>query len=415
MENLGKVTVRTADSFARSFELVCKQSESASRLQHLTINRMKDHDTTWLYGPLQIGATIVKDTKSVPEIKLLSRADSFTKPILKKRSLSEMMLQQSISSSTLIKQAIATLRSQSSRTRLRGRSTSQSQFLSDRDSSSDELAPMEAISNTSPTAVSSSLSSGVSTPSEPRHITFNDKVEQCIVVHDYKNEPVTRYGVTTDDDSDDEVVTMRPESGKEQKLGHVDRNALRNSFCGEVKKTIAKLPATTLKYWQNEPELEPVKQAKSPKPEAWEAETKLVHSASQETLKAMNPASNFLVDEDDEEDEYDNWKVAQSKRETRRDSLFVHRSRTMRDLDEDDEEDYDLDYTEQRYAASARKDFEKESFNIHKSMQHTPVRHAEYEEDEDDIMAQGLFGKVIDTVNTARDIAHVIWNVGWQK
>lgn len=27
----------------------------------------------------------------------------------------------------------------------------------------------------------------------------------------------------------------------------------------------------------------------------------------------------------------------------------------------------------------------------------------------------GIIGRVIDTVNTARDIAHVIWNVGWRK
>ena len=26
-----------------------------------------------------------------------------------------------------------------------------------------------------------------------------------------------------------------------------------------------------------------------------------------------------------------------------------------------------------------------------------------------------LFGKVVDTVNTAKDIAHVIWNVGWRR
>jgi hypothetical protein len=25
-----------------------------------------------------------------------------------------------------------------------------------------------------------------------------------------------------------------------------------------------------------------------------------------------------------------------------------------------------------------------------------------------------IFGRAIDTVNTARDIAYVIWNVGWQ-
>ena len=274
---------------------------------------------------------------------------------------------------------------------------------------------MEDVINTSPTAVGSCSSSGVSTPCEPRHITFNDKVEQCIVIHDYKNEPATLYGVAADDDSDDGAVMMRHESRKEQKLSHITSNALRNSFCNDEKKTIAKLPATTLKYWQNESEPEPVEQATSPRPEFWEVGTKLVHSSSQETLKPTSPSSNFLMDEEDEEDEDDGWNVGPFQKEKRRDSLFVHRSRTMRDLDEDDEEDYDLDYAEQRYAASARKDFEKESFNIHKSMQHTPVRHADYEEDEDDIMAQGLFGKVIDTVNTARDMAHVIWNVGWQK
>lgn len=38
---------------------------------------------------------------------------------------------------------------------------------------------------------------------------------------------------------------------------------------------------------------------------------------------------------------------------------------------------------------------------------------ADMDEDEEFRMNYGLFGKVIDTVNTARDIAHVIWNVGW--
>jgi hypothetical protein len=38
-----------------------------------------------------------------------------------------------------------------------------------------------------------------------------------------------------------------------------------------------------------------------------------------------------------------------------------------------------------------------------------------YEEDEDDVVSDGLFGRVVDTVNTAKDIAHVIWNVGWRR
>ena len=30
-------------------------------------------------------------------------------------------------------------------------------------------------------------------------------------------------------------------------------------------------------------------------------------------------------------------------------------------------------------------------------------------------VSEGLFGKITDTVNTAKDIAHVIWNVGWRS
>jgi hypothetical protein len=38
-----------------------------------------------------------------------------------------------------------------------------------------------------------------------------------------------------------------------------------------------------------------------------------------------------------------------------------------------------------------------------------------YEEDEDEGPNDGLLGRVVDTVNTAKDIAHVIWNVGWRR
>lgn len=37
-----------------------------------------------------------------------------------------------------------------------------------------------------------------------------------------------------------------------------------------------------------------------------------------------------------------------------------------------------------------------------------------YEEDEDDVASEGLLGKMIDAVNRAKDIAYVIWNVGWR-
>ena len=39
----------------------------------------------------------------------------------------------------------------------------------------------------------------------------------------------------------------------------------------------------------------------------------------------------------------------------------------------------------------------------------------EEDEEEEDIETAGILGKVVDTVNTAKDIAHVIWNVGWRR
>jgi hypothetical protein len=35
-------------------------------------------------------------------------------------------------------------------------------------------------------------------------------------------------------------------------------------------------------------------------------------------------------------------------------------------------------------------------------------------DEDEDPQAPGIIGRVVDTVNTARDIAHVIWNVGWK-
>jgi hypothetical protein len=32
--------------------------------------------------------------------------------------------------------------------------------------------------------------------------------------------------------------------------------------------------------------------------------------------------------------------------------------------------------------------------------------------DEDDVVSEGLFRKLVDAVNTTKDMAHVVWNVG---
>jgi len=35
------------------------------------------------------------------------------------------------------------------------------------------------------------------------------------------------------------------------------------------------------------------------------------------------------------------------------------------------------------------------------------------DEDEDNIAPGGLFGRVVNAVNTTKDIAYVIWNIRW--
>jgi len=37
-----------------------------------------------------------------------------------------------------------------------------------------------------------------------------------------------------------------------------------------------------------------------------------------------------------------------------------------------------------------------------------------YGEDEDDVPPGGLFGKAVYAVDIAKDIAYLIWNVGWE-
>ena len=37
------------------------------------------------------------------------------------------------------------------------------------------------------------------------------------------------------------------------------------------------------------------------------------------------------------------------------------------------------------------------------------------DDDDEDDYGGGIVDKVFDTINTARDIAHVIWNVGWRR
>ena len=230
------------------------------------------------------------------------------------------------------------------------------------------------------TAPQSVSSSGGHSPGERRHIHFNDKVEQCIAINKEGDEAEEYFNIHDDESSDDDgVIMMKAVPGK---ASLSNRSTPRNSFSNESK-TIAMLPSTTLKYRSDTPE--PAEQPSKQNGGFWNTASKLSPSPSQETLRPSNPSTNFLLDDEDEEDL--SWQPSG----VRRDSIYVHQDRMSTTRDVEDEEE-------------------------NPGLRRTPSgMFMPYEEDEDDVVAAGLFGRVVDTVNTAKDIAHVIWNVGWRR
>lgn len=337
-------------------------------------NRLKDHDVTWLYGPLQTNTVKPLDFDSAPPASQLSRSNSFgsKKPILKRRSLSEIMLQRSLSSSTLMKQATDSLRAQQPGKRLRNRPTLGDRVLPGSISSSNPGSPDGTPFP--PTALSSASTSGKQTPRTKRHIHFNNKVEQCIAINKGGDDHGDYFNAIHDD-SDDDMLTMKPVRSNGAKIS--THSIPRNSFSGESK-TIAMLPSTTLNCRGDTPE--PAKQKSKQQGGFWSLGSKLNPSPSQETLRPSAPSSNFLLADEDEDADL-NWQPSACG--GRRDSIFP--MRRSRDEENDDEG------------------------TMRAGLRRTPSgMFMPYEEDENDFHPSGVFGKVVDTVNTAKDIAHVI-------
>lgn len=350
----------------------------------LTRQRLKDCDVTWLYGPLQTGSGKPFSVPAASPIgSRMSKSNSFLhkKPILKKRSMSELMLQRSLSASSLVKQAAAAVQAQQDRPSM-GRATS------------DYVAfpfASRRLSRENTSVLPSISSSGVASPSyEKKHIHFNEQVEQCIAL-DMKGDDedeVDTYAVDSDSDSDEGVVMMKRSNSRRTlpAIGSAKKAAAQNNSSNESK-TIAMLPSTTLKYREDTPE---------------PPETAMKHNAfwrispspSEETLRPSK-SSGFLLGDDDDDDDDLTWQPP-SAFASRRDSISLAQDR-MNGL--------------QISGASSNEEPANPS-----GMRRTPSgMFMPYEEDEDDVVSEGLFGKVVDTVNTAKDIAHVIWNVGWRR
>lgn len=232
----------------------------------------------------------------------------------------------------------------------------------------------------------SSSTSGVLSPSsERKHIHFNEQVEQCIAVDmkgDDEDDDVEPDTFNCDSDSDDGMMMMKTTTKKRRPI------LKRKSSSQDKKmKSINMLPPTTLKY--REDTLEP-------------QETAMKHSyrspvmspsSSQETLRPSKTSGKkmFFVDDDDDDDEDDDEVGTEFGDGLRSPPLGgfsasgFHRTSSAGNLNA---------------APSGMRRTESGMF-------------MPYEEGES--ASEGVFGFVLDTVNTARDIAHVVWNVGWRR
>lgn len=347
---------------------------------------------TWLYGPLLPGnISMTGDAEDQSDVGL-SKSNSFIqsqskkKPILKKRSMSEIMLQRSISASSLIKQAAAAVQAQQRETPKGIRVTARPRF--ERAATDYVTYPFSARrgSKDQVSAGPSSSTSGILSPSsERKHIHFNEKVEQCIAV-DVKGDEdedvdSDRYNYDFDSDSDDGIM-MKKSSPKRR------RPVLRrkSSTYDRSKKSINMLPPTTLKYREDTPEPPETAMKHSYRSPV------LSPSSSQETLRPSKPSGKmFFVDSEDEDEDDEDDMFGAGLRSPPPGGFGSSTSGGFR-----------------RSASTSSLNAAPAGMKRTESGMFMP-----YEEGE--TASEGIVGFVLDTVNTARDIAHVVWNVGWRR
>lgn len=397
MADMDQIQEQVKDGFAGDSQLVSGRGGTRATMKAgvLTIHRLKDCDVTWLYGPLQTGHIkpfhVDSPANSPISTSRISKSNFFLqkKPILKKRSMSELMLQRSLSSSSLLKQAAAAVHAQQSIGLRPGIGRANSDFTPLSFSS-------RRLSNEyHPSVLTSISSSGLSSPftGTTRHIHFNESVEQCIAIDmkgdDDEVDDHAIYDIEDDSDSDDGAIMMKG-SNSHRKLPPLQRPTTpRPSFSAD-NKTIAMLPSTTLKYRGDTPE--PPETAMKHSSGFWSG-SKLSPSPSQETLRPSKPSTRIFLGDDDDDADMD-WQPP-SAANNRRDSMAANQERFGGLHPSDASSDFNGDPSGMRRTPSGM--------------------FMPFEEDEDDIVSEGLFGKVVDTVNTAKDIAHVIWNVGWRR
>jgi hypothetical protein len=221
---------------------------------------------------------------------------------------------------------------------------------------------------------------------EHKHIHFNERVEQCIAVN-------------VKDEDEEDVVTDRladysGSDGAMVKRKHYKKRlpvSMRrtNKSVPPEGKTIAVLSSTTLKYREDtsEPPETAMKHSTGVSRSLF-----MPPSPSQETVRPTKRSTGFLIYGDEDGDKYEDIddsipsstsaRVSQPSELT---SSGLHRS----------------------VSSSSLGDESSGMCRIASSML-MPL------EEGGSSAGDGFFGRVTETVNTARDITHIFWHVGWR-
>ncbi|KAI0003989.1 protein phosphatase type 1 complex subunit Hex2/Reg1 [Xylariaceae sp. FL0662B] len=354
-----------------------------------TLNWLKDCDVTWLYGPLQTRHKGLFMNDAEQGSSTLSRSESFVnkKPILKKRSMSEIMLQRSLSSSSLLKQATAVVQAQQNNSA--GRIARPILHRTTTDYITFPFSSRRrSVENTS--VAPSSATSGIVSPSaERKHIHFDEQVKQCIAVdvkggdedEDELDHCRWRYN-NYDSDSDDGAIMMKKTKSTKKPVIPRRRSPVNTN---SESKTIAMLPSTTLKC-KDMPEPETAMKhstvnIRSPS---------LSPSSSQETLRPSRPSGSLRAEDDEVRPGEQGINPTPLPSTADATSHFKPSSLP-------------------RSVSGASLTAEPAGMRRTESGMFMPCEAGDVQ------ATEGIIGRVIETVNTARDIAHVIWNVGWRR
>ncbi|WZH40860.1 hypothetical protein QYS62_001798 [Fusarium acuminatum] len=345
-----------------------------------TLNWLKDCDVTWLYGPLHSVPKALNSVQTKLSKAPLPKTDSHInldkRPILKKRSISEEMLHRSLSTASLLKQATAAVNVQKTRDILGPRiSRSSTDYPS-------EPFSQRRLSGESSSSSISTESSGIKSPNcERKHTRFNERVEQYIAVefkgvdHDSDVLDTGRYG--DDSDPDDGVMMKRR---KTRKPLLVQQKAFESKPAkGE---TIAMLPPTTLNYREDAPEPRGTASKHSRNP--------IMPSSSQDILRPTKQPRLIF----DGEERVDG---------SLGDVLLNPRTGWPSSPAEDANGGLPRSLSPQSLCEAPA------------GMRRNPSDIFMPYEEGGVSSTDGIIERIIGTINTARDIAHIIWSVGRRK